>query len=118
MAAIIFRSNSQGQLFCQYSIYIYVMAISHLYQKPRAYKDPRVNDNFIEQLLRHCGRLPEPKSRRVMDNACFYRTHRIEELCANAGAKLMYLPRYSPDFNFSTEFFSELKAFIRRKWVQ
>lgn len=47
MAATILGSNSPDQLFYQYSICIYVKAIFHLYQKPRAYKDPLINDQFL-----------------------------------------------------------------------
>jgi transposase len=73
-------------------------------------------DDFIEQLLHHCGRWPEPKSVLVMDNASFHHTERIRELCSNAGVKLLYLPPYSPDLNPIEEFFAELKAFVRRNW--
>jgi DDE superfamily endonuclease len=73
-------------------------------------------EDFIEQLLHHCGRWPEPNSVLVMDNASFHRTERIEQMCAEAGVKLMYLPPYSPDLNPIEEFFPELKAFIKRHW--
>lgn len=72
--------------------------------------------DFIEQLLQHCGKLPEPKSVLVMDNASFHHTERIEHPCSEAGVKLVYLPPYSPDLNPIEEFFAELKAFIRRNW--
>lgn len=73
-------------------------------------------EDFIEQLLHHCGRWPEPKSVLIMDNASFHHTDRIRELCSNAGVKLLYLPPYSPDLNPIEEFFAELKAFVRRNW--
>jgi transposase len=44
-----------------------------------------VFEDFIEQLLPHCGRWLEPKSVIVMDNASFHRTERIEQLCYEAG---------------------------------
>jgi transposase len=72
--------------------------------------------DFIEELLHHCGRWPEPKSVLIMDNASFHHTERIIELCSNAGVKLLYLPPYSPDLNPIEEFFAELKAFVRRNW--
>ena len=53
-----------------------------------------------------------------MDNASFHRSDRIEEMCTEAGVKLVYLPPYSPDLNPIEEFFSELKAFIRRNWAR
>jgi hypothetical protein len=51
-----------------------------------------------------------------MDNASFHHTKRVEQLCYEAGVKLLYLPPYSPDFNPIEEFFAELKAFIRKNW--
>jgi transposase len=51
-----------------------------------------------------------------MDNASFHRSDRLDQLCAAAGVKLLYLPPYSPDLNPIEEFFAELKAFIKRNW--
>lgn len=82
----------------------------------RGSTDASVFEDFIEQLLQHCGRWPEPKSVLVMDNASFHHSDRIEKMCSEAGVKLVYLPPYSPDLNPIEEFFAELKAFIRRNW--
>lgn len=73
-------------------------------------------EDFIEQLLRHCGKWPEPKSVLVMDNTSFHHSDRINRICFEAGVKLVYLPPYSPDLNSIEEFFAELKAFIKRNW--
>jgi transposase len=78
--------------------------------------DSSVFEDFIEQLLEHCGRWPEPKSVLVMDNAFFHHSERVAQLCSNAGVKLVYLPPYSPDLNPIEEFFSVLTAFIRKQW--
>ena len=51
-----------------------------------------------------------------MDNASFHCSNRIKQMCLDAGVKLVYPPPYSPDFNPIEEFFSELKASIKRKW--
>lgn len=51
-----------------------------------------------------------------MDNASFYHIERIEQMCHDAGVKLVYLPPYLPDLNLIEEFFAELKAFIKRHW--
>ena len=75
-----------------------------------------VFEDYIEQLLQHCGRWPEPNSVLVMDNASFHHTERIAQMCADAGVKLMYLPPYLPDLNLIKEFFAKLKAFIKRSW--
>lgn len=82
----------------------------------RGSTDASMFEDFIEQLLHHCGNRSEPKSVLIMDNVSFHHTDRIRELCSNAGVKLLYLPPYSPDLNPIEEFFAELKAFVRRNW--
>jgi transposase len=78
--------------------------------------DAKVFESFVEQLLQHCGRWPEPNSVLVMDNASFHHSDRIKQLCSEAGVKLLFLPPYSPDFNPIEEFFAELKAYIKKSW--
>jgi len=51
-----------------------------------------------------------------MDNASFHWMAQIEQLCHEAGVKLVYLPPYSPDLNPIEEFFAELKGFIKKHW--
>ena len=53
----------------------------------------------------------------VMDNASFHHSEQIREMCAKAGVRLIYLRPYSPNFNPIEEFFSELKAFVKRNWT-
>lgn len=50
MASTILSDNDHehGQLFYQYCTCVYVKAIFHLYQKPKAYKDPRINAQFLK----------------------------------------------------------------------
>lgn len=59
---------------------------------------------------------PEPCSVLVMDNASFHHSEKLEQMCTDAGVRLIYLPPYSPDLNPIEEFFAELKAFVRRHW--
>jgi hypothetical protein len=66
--------------------------------------DASVFEDFIEELLHHCGRWPEPKAVLVMDNASFHHSERLEQMCAEAGVKLVYLSPYSPDLNPIEEF--------------
>lgn len=73
-------------------------------------------EDFIEELLEHRGKYPEPKSVIIMDNASFHRSERIEHMCREKGVKLVYLPPYSPDLNPIEDSFAEMKAFIRRHW--
>ena len=73
-------------------------------------------EDFIEELLQHCGKYPESKSVLIIDNASFHRSERIEQMCLDKGVKLVHLPLYYPDLNPIKEFFAKLKAFIRRHW--
>jgi transposase len=82
----------------------------------QGFTDSEVFEDFIKQLLPHCGRWPEPRSVLVIDNASFHRSERVEQMCHEAGVKLVYLPPYSPDLNPIEEFFAELKAFIQKSW--
>jgi transposase len=51
-----------------------------------------------------------------MENASFYDIERIEQMCAEAGVKLLYLPLYSPDINPIEASFAEIKAFNKKQW--
>jgi transposase len=39
-------------------------------------------------------------------------------MCLEVGVKLVFLPPYSSDLNPIEEFFSELKAFIKKHWYE
>lgn len=80
--------------------------------------DSTVFKDYIEQLLPHCGRWPEPKSVLIMDNASFHRGERVQQMCDAAGVKLLYLPPYSPDLNPIEEWFAKFKAFVKRMWPE
>lgn len=41
-----------------------------------------VFEDFIKELLYHCGKWPEPKSVLAMDNAFFHYSKRIEQICS------------------------------------
>ena len=51
----------------------------------------------------------------VMDNLPVHKVTGVRERIENAGAALVYLPPYSPDFNPIEMAFSKLKAFIRKR---
>jgi hypothetical protein len=60
-------------------------------------------NNFVRnQVLPHMAPF-EPGGRRlsvlVLDNARIHRTHELEDMCAEAGVRLEFLPPYCPDFN-------------------
>lgn len=67
--------------------------------------------SFIEQLL-----LPRLKPRHtvIMDNVKFHLQSRIKEAIESIGAKIIFLPPYSPDFNPIENMWSKLKAMLRK----
>lgn len=50
----------------------------------------------------------------VMDNLSSHKGPRVRELIENAGASLLFLPPYSPDFNPIEMAFAKLKALLRK----
>lgn len=52
----------------------------------------------------------------VIDNASFHHAQSIEELVADAGCELWYLPPYSPDLNLIEPWWFVLKNWMRQRW--
>ncbi len=50
----------------------------------------------------------------VMDNLSAHKSKRVEQLIDEAGAELLFLPAYSPDFNPIEEAFSKVKGVLRK----
>jgi transposase len=50
----------------------------------------------------------------IMDNLSSHKGHRVQDMIEAAGAQLLYLPPYSPDFNPIENAFSKLKAMLRK----
>ena len=50
----------------------------------------------------------------VMDNLSSHKSVEVRQIIEAAGAKLLYLPPYSPDFNPIEQAFSKLKAHLRK----
>jgi len=65
---------------------------------------------YVEHLLVPCLR---PGHLVVLDNVKFHYSPRALELIAEAGASVLHLPAYSPDFNPIEECISKLKAVLR-----
>lgn len=78
--------------------------------------DAAVFEDFIDQLLHHCGRWPELETVLVMDNATIHYSDTVEQLCKDAGVKLMFLAPYSPDTNPIEEFFAEVRDCVKSRW--
>jgi transposase len=50
----------------------------------------------------------------VLDNLGAHKNLRVHEVVAAAGARLLYLPAYSPDFNPIEHAWSKVKALLRK----
>jgi transposase len=50
----------------------------------------------------------------IMDNLSSHKGSRVRQLIETAGARLLYLPPYSPDFNPIENAFAKLKALLRK----
>jgi transposase len=50
----------------------------------------------------------------IMDNLPAHKVAGVRETIEAAGARLVYLPPYSPDFNPIEQFFAKLKALLRK----
>lgn len=66
---------------------------------------------YVEQIL-----VPELKSGDivVMDNLGSHKGQRVRQAIEATGARLLFLPPYSPDFNPIEKAFSKLKALLRK----
>jgi transposase len=65
----------------------------------------------------YAERVLGPRLRRgdvvVLDNLGAHRASRIEEVAAERGAQVLWLPPYSPDFSPIEQCWSKIKAFLR-----
>ena len=50
----------------------------------------------------------------VMDNLSVHKSETVREIIEGAGAEVLYLPPYSPDFNPMEEAFSKIKNLLRK----
>lgn len=75
--------------------------------------DKATFEDFIDQLLHHCGKWPEPETVLIMDNVGFHYSERVQQMCQDAGVKSDFIAPYSPRTNPIEEFFGEVKAYIK-----
>jgi transposase len=69
-------------------------------------------EKWLEQWL--CQEL-QPNSTLIMDNAPIHRKNKIEEIAEAKGHQVLFLPRYSPDFNSIEHDFAAMKK--KRKYA-
>ncbi|CAA9573933.1 Mobile element protein [uncultured Synechococcales cyanobacterium] len=75
------------------------------------------NRDLFELWLEQCL-LPQlqPGDIIVIDNASFHHSQAIEEIVAQVGCELWYLPPYSPDLNKIEQWWFGLKNWMRQRW--
>ena len=75
------------------------------------------NRDLFEMWLEECL-LPQlqPGDVILIDNASFHRSQAIDEIVAEAGCELWYLPPYSPDLNKIEHWWSVLKNWMTQRW--
>jgi transposase len=75
------------------------------------------NRALFEQWLEECL-VPQlqPGDVIVIDNASFHQGQAIEEIVAQAGCEIWYLPPYSPDLNEIEHWWFGLKNWMRQRW--
>ena len=68
---------------------------------------------FVEGLLPRMNKFPLPNSVLVINNVSIHKVDGIREMVEDCGARLVYLPSYSPDFNPIELAFSTIKQWLR-----
>ena len=71
-------------------------------------------DRFLEYVKQVLVPTLAPGDLVVIDNLSSHKSHPVREAIEAVGAKLLFLPRYSPDFNPIEKAFSKLKALLRK----
>ena len=54
----------------------------------------------------------------VMDNASVHKVDEVQDLIQKTGAKLIYLPPYSPDLNPIELAWNKIKQYLRKKGLE
>ena len=77
------------------------------------------NRDLFEMWLEQCL-LPQlqPGNVIVIDNATFHHGQAIEEMLAQVGCEIWYLPPYSPDLNKIEHWWFVLKNWMRQRWSE
>jgi putative transposase len=71
-------------------------------------------EDFKQFVSEHLVPTLRPGAVVVMDNLKAHKVEGIEQMIETVGARIVYLPPYSPEFNPIEHLWWQLKAFIRR----
>lgn len=66
----------------------------------------------------YCQEVPRPELKAgdviILDNLGAHRASRIEEIAGECGARVLWLPPYSPDFSPIEQMWSKVKSYLRK----
>jgi transposase len=71
-------------------------------------------DTFLSYVTQFLAPTLKPGDTVVMDNLSAHKVSGVREAIEAVGARLLYLPPYSPDFNPIEQAFAKLKALLRK----
>ena len=81
---------------------------------------PMLIEGSVDTLVfnAYCEQVLQPTLKRgdiiVLDNLGAHRASRIEEIAAGGGARVLWLPPYSPDFSPIEMMWSKIKAYLKK----
>jgi transposase len=70
---------------------------------------------FIEYIKQFLSQILNPGDIVILDNCTAHKVAGVREAIAACGAKLLFLPAYSPDFNPVELLWSKVKAILRKE---
>jgi len=73
--------------------------------------DSQIFLHFLEYSL---GPNLKPKQTVILDNVSFHKVKGVKELIESTGAKVLYLPPYSPDLSPIENMWSKIKSYLRK----
>jgi len=78
------------------------------------YSRKRFHNAFSDKIVPCLNPWPDPRLIVIMDNAKIHMFKELEDACHQCGARLIYLPPYSPELNPIEVCFGQLKRWIQK----
>jgi len=93
----------------------FIAALSHkALEAPWVLDGPMNKEAFLTYLEEVLGPILKPGDILIMDNLSSHKNIDAQKIIEARGAKILFLPAYSPDLNPIEKFFSKLKAHLRK----
>lgn len=86
----------------------------HGLSAPLVVDGPINGELFLAYVQQHLVPTLKPGDIVIMDNLSSHKVAGVREAIEAAGARLLFLPPYSPDFNPIEQVFAKLKALLRK----